>query len=563
MIFLDKLTIFKNGDILREINFKKGLNLITNSFGVGRTGNGVGKTTLPRVVDFIFMGQLDVVYVDPEYKEANKEIKGFFEKNDVMATLLVSRGEHKRKSFSRTLNIKSSDQVYFVDERIVPKSEYEESLRLFVFNVESDRPSLRFLAPKFLRHDSHKMLHTTHFLDKRTSNSDYSEVLLYLFGFHDTNALSEKRKMKNNLKKRKENLKALNSIVKEQNLARDIKEYRENVESLQQSLLKFEYSQKYSDPVGELSKLQAMEDGLAHQILSVERKISNINLTVDDFLTKKDKYLLDELLTIYEYAGVTIDRGVADLKEAMSFHRRIVEKKRFFLERDLPILKAKLKELKDDIERAKKQKSDIFADMRSKQSIDRITDNLRRLGELNVELGKLEGLLEQQTVAKHKLEAAGDQYENILEEIQGQIILVKSFIAVINVYFLDLAKSLLSEEYTVFFDFDSARDHCDVYIENGATNPEGGKKKLEVISFDLSYIQAVHHTGYVRPSFVFHDSIEDVDSKQILEIFEYSETFPGQHIISMLSDKLSAEDFEKYKSSMILVLDENNKFFGV
>lgn len=59
--------------------------------------------------------------------------------------------------------------------------------------------------------------------------------------------------------------------------------------------------------------------------------------------------------------------------------------------------------------------------MRSKESLDNVTKNLKRLGELKVELGKLEGLMEQQSKAKSDQAEAEAQLQKILEAISKEI----------------------------------------------------------------------------------------------------------------------------------------------
>ena len=60
-----------------------------------------------------------------------------------------------------------------------------------------------------------------------------------------------------------------------------------------------------------------------------------------------------------------------------------------------------------------------------------------------------------------------------------------------------------------------------------------------------------------------HDSIDDIDIEHIKEIFLESSKLSGQHILSMLSDKLSDEQYKKYKEHIILELSEDDKFFTV
>ena len=65
-----------------------------------------------------------------------------------------------------------------------------------------------------------------------------------------------------------------------------------------------------------------------------------------------------------------------------------------------------------------------------------------------------------------------------------------------------------------------------------------------------------------RPTFVIHDSIEDVDVNQVFDIFNIADNLDGQYIVALLGDKISGKEFLKFKkNSVILELSENNKFF--
>lgn len=67
---------WEKGDIVREIIFRKGANLIidnTNTFDNSETGNNVGKTTVLRPIDFCLGGKKEKIYQDQEFKGRNEK----------------------------------------------------------------------------------------------------------------------------------------------------------------------------------------------------------------------------------------------------------------------------------------------------------------------------------------------------------------------------------------------------------------------------------------------------------------------------------------------------------
>lgn len=561
---LDSLEIKINSEVKRLVKFETGLNLITNKPNSGRTGNSVGKSTLSRVVDFLMLGSIDNIYIDEEFKKPNLEIEALFKNNIVTASLSFFDFSNKINQISRNLCIGGeSESKFWVNGEIVEEKGYESFIQDKIFNISTRRPSVRAVAPKFIRNDSHRMLSTTKFLDKRQGPKDYSELFLYLFGFNNTYLLTEKRDATNLVNRRKRNSTSINALVKEQKPTSEIKKYKADAKELESNLLKFEYSSEYSNPIERLSELQVKEDRYTEELLSIQRKVDNINHTIELLSKDKDGYLINELKAIYSFSGVAIDGALRELEDVILFHRNLVEKKRHFLTIDLPKLNEESEGLQAELSSIRKDKLQVFSDMRSKESLDNVTKNLKRLGELKVELGKLEGLMEQQSKAKLDQTEAEVQLQKILEAISKEIDNVYEFEKKFNTHLGSLTKSLHDEEYSIDLEFNKNSGICSIELNNSATNPEGGKKKAEVIAFDFAYIHAINELKLNRPNFIFHDSIEDIDKKQIEDIFKEAKKLPGQQVLSMLSDKISEETYKKISKNVILSLDEDEKFFCV
>jgi uncharacterized protein YydD (DUF2326 family) len=458
---------------------------------------------------------------------------------------------------------KDSNSEFWVNGDSIEEKEYEIFIQKNIFNISTKRPSVRSLAPKFIRNDSHRMLSTTKFLDKRSGAKDYSELFLYLFGFSNTTLLTEKRDVTNLVSRRKRNSTSINAMVKEQKPASEIKKFKADAKDLENNLLIFETSSKHFNPIESLSAIQKNEDRYTEELLSTQRKIDNINHTVELLSKDKDGYLINQLKAIYSFSGVVIDGALRELEDVILFHKNLVEKKKHFLSVDVPRLLEESDGLQAEINALNKEKLQVFSEMRSKESLDSITTKIKNLGEIKVELGKLEGLIDQQSKASSDLTEAKNQLQKVLELISKEIDNVYLFEKKFNVYLKNLTQSLHDDEYQIDLNFNKDNGSCSIDLLNSVTNPEGGKKKAEVIAFDFAYIYAADELNLKRPRFVFHDSIEDIDKKQIEDIFKEAHKLPGQQILSMLSDKISGDVYEELSKSIILTLDEDKRFFCV
>lgn len=71
-MFIKRLTITSPTKIIRDIEFKTGLNLIIDDTPIGdtkSTGNNVGKTTVLKLVDFCLGAKSNIIYTDTENKK--------------------------------------------------------------------------------------------------------------------------------------------------------------------------------------------------------------------------------------------------------------------------------------------------------------------------------------------------------------------------------------------------------------------------------------------------------------------------------------------------------------
>ncbi|WP_247965391.1 DUF2326 domain-containing protein [Citrobacter freundii] len=129
--------------------------------------------------------------------------------------------------------------------------------------------------------------------------------------------------------------------------------------------------------------------------------------------------------------------------------------------------------------------------------------------------------------------------------------------------FKEYTRGFYGVEYKFSLNLDQEKGECTPHVDDVESNNEGGLKRLEVVTFDLAYIKTVCDKKALRPNFVLHDSIDEIDIQHVRKIFDESIKLSGQHIVSMLSDKLIKEDYQKYNRYIILELSQDNKFFKI
>ena len=92
-MYIKQLLVSAEREIIREINFSNGLNLIideTKNKGDMDSGNNVGKTTVLKLIYYCFGGDKKDIYTSEEnHKDEYVLVKDYLLKKDVFITLLL------------------------------------------------------------------------------------------------------------------------------------------------------------------------------------------------------------------------------------------------------------------------------------------------------------------------------------------------------------------------------------------------------------------------------------------------------------------------------------------
>ena len=223
-MYLSKLIICTDdNDIVREVPFVKGLNLVLGRVSGEGSTNNLGKTTLIRCINFCLGGSLKEFYEDEETKTINTKVEEYIISKQLIFSLsfvesldepsfrdfTVSRQVTYNNAKAKPLKVlnKIGKNVYSTD------SAFNEKLRYMLFRSELKKPTFRELIPKFVRRMDVQISNILKFLHPNTSQSEYELIHFFLFGFHFTNVLNEKAITLKELKQSTKEYKTLNSIL--------------------------------------------------------------------------------------------------------------------------------------------------------------------------------------------------------------------------------------------------------------------------------------------------------------------------------------------------------------
>lgn len=160
-MFIKSLIISSENKIIREINFRKGMNLIIDETPEHEiadgteTGNSVGKTTVLQLIDFCLGANPKGIYVHPDSKkEENIVVKEFLKNNKVLVTLILKENldvdESKEIIIERNF-LARNEIIRRINGENYTEDEFEIKLLNLIFsNHDSEKPTFRQIHTIFV-----------------------------------------------------------------------------------------------------------------------------------------------------------------------------------------------------------------------------------------------------------------------------------------------------------------------------------------------------------------------------------------------------------------------------
>ncbi|MGR5412839.1 DUF2326 domain-containing protein [Vibrio astriarenae] len=563
---LNKLWVYKNNEVLREVPFKDGINLIVNKESDSlSSGNSVGKSTLSRLIDYIFLSDGKDIYQEPEFSKLIPEVVDLIDNNEVFIRLSVTGFNKNEYLFGRFLSRGDRAKRYFVGQKEIDKSEYTSLLSEHVFGVTSDKPTVRNLSHKFIRNTHDKMQNTTRFLHVNTKPDVYDQLYLFLFGFKDLHLLKEKGLINRRISTKKKDLSAYRKPNKESALQKMLKPLEEEKKELKQKISNFDFTDNQEKGVKELVDIQSQISDLTVEYSNYETRVGYLKRSIEKLKSNASSVDGKEIYEIYEFAGVSVNKELKrTYEDLMVFHNKVISNKVKLIENDLFRFEELSISVKKQINTLQLSESRVFKEVSEPETLKSIGEIYNNLSLVREKIASVGVLLNKIEDTKEEISLLEREKEKIVKKINESSEQLDSNVEIFNTYFGELSKDFYEDRYIFDLSFDLDSEKCEFDIANITPNSTGGKKKGELSAFDFAYIKFVNDTKINRATFIIHDSIEDVDSKQINDIFVEASKLNGQYIVSVLSDKLSSSCFDKYKKQdVILELSETDKFFKI
>lgn len=563
-MFLKTLIIRNDDAIIREIIFKKGINLIvdeTSSADKKSSGNSVGKTTVLRLIDFCLDGKGENIYIDPEFKTRNTVIETFLKDNNIIITLTLI--EDIEDESSSTIEISKnfllySQKIQTINGEKYSNDDFSKELKKLIFKTDSKHPSFNQLKSKNIRDEKHKLVNTIRVLAPNVvTDVVYENLHLFWLGI-DTDQSKDKLVRDKNLEERfQKRLRKDNNLPQ---INQSLIIVKKKIEELTAQKDSFNLNEDYEADLSELNK--------THQEMSeLSSGISRIALRKELIIESKENLEkefanidVSQIESLYKHAKALIPNVQKSFKETVTFYNKMIGNKLAFITEELPELEQELIKSKNRLADLLKNEKYLTGKLQKSGAIDDLNIIIEELNKFHEKKGNLD---EQYRVWKSsisKLDTIDKKLSIINKGLEVKDNLIQERIKEFNQFFSEISNRLDGE-----FSLLSAENQDGVYkfkIGNIEGNPGTGSKKSQMASFDLAYIMFADKFDIPCLHFILQDQIENVHSNQITSLLtEIVDEVNCQYILPVLRDKLPTDiDIE---SMEILSLSQHDKLFKV
>lgn len=570
-MFIKKLVISSPSEIIREIDFCSGLNLIIDDTPVEdtkSTGNNVGKTTVLKLIDFCLGAKGNIIYTDTENKKETYDIvKNFLIDEEIEIKLILT--ENLNDSNAKQLEIQRNflqrkRAIRKINGKAVLDKDFEDELEKNIMpDKDVEKPTFRQIISHNIRYKDDSINNTLKTLDKFTSDVEYETLYLYLLGctFNEgakkqalVTKISQEKTFRERLEKKqtKTTYEIALDLVDDEIAALNEKKASFNLnETLEKDLEELNIVKYNINKTSALiSKLEIRKNLIEESRKDLEQSISHIDL--------------QQLRLIYEEVTENISGIQKTFEDLVAFHNNMVIEKVKYISQDLPELMSKLKDSQEELSLLLKQEKELTDKVAKGDSFEELEKIIFELNEKYRIKGEYESVISQLNEVEENIDTLNEQIDNIDNYLfSGDFeTLLKEQVKKFNKIFSNISQELYGEKYALTFKKETNKKEQQFYKFNAFNaNMSSGKKQGEILCFDLAYLLFADEEGLPCLHFLLNDKKELMHDNQLIKVAEFIQNKNIQLVISILKDKLPKAVLDK--AHIAVELSQQEKLFRI
>ena len=569
-MYLKSLQISSKNEVIRNIDFHNGLNLIVDNTPPKsnkiQTGNNVGKTTVLKLIDMCFGANPRIVYQDTEDK--NKEyitVRNYLQENNVSVLLeLIDSFENPATHISIIRNfLQRTKAIRMINgEQILDKDFETTLLNLFFPEVVYNKPTFRQIISHNNRYSDDKIQYTLRTLDKYTKETEYETLNLFLLGCDVSDGeqrqlLVEKIKQEESYKNRVENGMSLLTYKTA------LEQVLLNIETLNQKKEDFGINSDFEKDLDLLDEIRYKINSVSSEISTLNIRRELIEESVAGFQADLSNIDTKELKKLYEEVKVNISELQKTFEELVLYHNKMIQEKINFISSELPMIKSNIAVKKSELEDLLKKEAEYASKIAKYDSFETLEDIIEELNNAYRQQGEYETIIKQLSEIDNNL----SMYNSELKTISDGLFSVDfkkdldARIERFNKFFSAVSKELYGENYFLSVDINESKGKKFYKFSAYNMNLSSGKKQGEILCFDIAYILYARQENIPHFDFLLNDKKELLHDNQLEKVADFVAKHNIQLVLTILKDKLPQSLVKQ--ENIILELSQKDKLFRI
>lgn len=563
-MWLKHLAIHHDDRLVREINFRRGINLIvdeTSSLDRRASGNSVGKTTVLRLVDFCLGGNGKNIYEDTEFKTSNTSVESFLKENNVVITLtLTERFEDTSGGLVIKRNfLNRNKKIQMINGQSYTKlKEFQSTLKRLIFKSESEQPTFRQIISKNIRDEKHKIAHIIRVLEPNVvTEATYETLHLFWLGIDDDqskDALIRDRNLEVRLQ---------THLRKQSNppqIAQALLLVNSKIGELERKKASFNLNEEFEADLDRLNAVRSAISVVSTRISRLDLRRQLIHESAESVESGRASIDLAQTAALYERSRVLVPHLQRSFDDVVALHNVMMEKRLAFITEEVPALEKELGQLRQELQGLLHQEKGLVEGVQKRGAIEELDDIITDLKLAHEQKGRLEEQADLWKTSEGTLERINEQLESINKILIDKDSLIEERISLFNTFYADFSERLSGK--AALLSAERRGDSLVFSVSNIEGNPGTGSKKSQAAAFDLAYIQFADALGLPCLHFVLQDQIENVHANQITSLLtDIVGEVNCQYVLPILRDKLPVD--LDVSSMEILCLSQQDRLFRV
>lgn len=544
--------------IIREINFKLGLNLIVDAGKNQEKSNSVGKTTILKLID-IALGARErkYIYFNEETKKSNEELENYIINSKVQVVLEVAKSFTDYTDCQELAVDLFPNGKRYINGESVSISDYTKRLNFIFFSNYQNKPTFRQLIKMFVRID--QKADNDKFLKflTRTPDKVYNNVYSYLFNLQEQELANDILAYKEKIGEREKELK---NYMKSSNfdsidiITQKINLLEKRVEDINFQIDILIDSQKFKENENKISEIRIeyaqIKDNLDKLYFQKERIKDIIERTKID----RNNLVSEEILeTLYKEVSCLTDKLDKEFKDLIKFNTELVENKLNYFNYQLEKKECQIRQLEINKNRLFSSYKNITM-LVEDNKIEEYTVLKNDLANNLEELGKNKNISETYCFLLKSLDRLKEELRTLEESSEFSY----KNVSIFNEFFSDFSRKTNGQSF-MLYKTDGAFPFGINHV-NGVLST--GTRKSIITAFDLAYQKFAKKINKNVPNFVIHDVIETIDYQAFKAIADIVSGIECQYIVAVLKEKISGKEFI-HGDNILVELSENEKPFNI